>query len=223
MVSLNFKNYIMKFSAEYNIENENIQKLVKDFESKNISDPAELSILVYEYVRDTWYYSPLRLSLIPEEWEIEYLITRKKGHCIDKSIILITLLKALGIEARLGLAKVRNHIAAERVVAFLGTDILVPHGYVEILLDNKWVKATPAFNSGLCEKLGVDVLEFNGKDDSIFQKFGVNGDQFMEYIEDYGSFDKIPVEFIEELLLSHYPILKKAGLKMGTVIDMSGE
>lgn len=207
----------------YDIENAKIQAIAKQFHAKTYANEKDLAIAVYEYVRDEWYYSPLRLSLIPEEWQVDFVIERPKGHCIDKSVILITLLKALGIEARLGLAKVKNHIAAERIVDFLGTDILVPHGYVEIFLEEKWVKATPAFNKTLCEKLGVEVLEFNGKDDSIFQKFGANGDQFMEYIEDYGSFETVPIALIEKLLHEHYPILKQAGLKLGTVIDMSGE
>lgn len=213
----------MKSNSFYDTQNTQIQKIVSSFRSKEFTSEKKIAIAAYEYVRDHWYYSPLRLSLIPEEWHIDYLIGRKIGHCIDKSIILITLLKALEIDARLGLAKVRNHIAAERVIDFLGTDVLVPHGYVEIFLENKWVKATPAFNKGLCEKIGVEVLAFNGEDDSIFQKFGVNGNQFMEYIEDYGTFELVPIVFIEKLLHDHYPILKQAGLKQGTVIDMSGE
>ena len=161
----------------YNTQNIQIQALASRFQKENYKSKKEMAIAIYEYVRDEWYYSPLRLSLIPEEWQVDYLIKREKGHCIDKSILLITLLKALNFKARLGLAKVRNHIAAERVVAFLGTDVLVPHGYVEILIEHKWVKATPAFNKSLCEKLGVEVLTFNGEEDSIFQKFGKNGDQ----------------------------------------------
>lgn len=214
---------MMQSIPYYNIENATIQKIATLLKQENYSTKKELAIAAYQYVRDEWYYSPLRLSLIPAEWQVDFLVTRTKGHCIDKSIILITLLKALGLQARLGLAKVRNHIAAERIVEFLGTDVLVPHGYVEIFLNEKWVKATPAFNKSLCEKLNVDVLDFNGEEDSIFQKFGINGTQFMEYIEDYGSFETVPVAYIEELLHHYYPILKQAGLKMGTVIDMSGE
>ena len=159
--------------------------------------------------------------LIDEDWYAENLIEREKGHCLDKSVILISILKAFDIEARIGLAKVKNHIAAESVIKFMGTDELVPHGYVEIFLDGNWIKATPAFNKSLCDKLGVDVLEFNGEDDSIFQSFGKNGDQFMEYIEDYGTYEELPLDFIEELLLNHYPLLKQFGLKRGAILDMS--
>lgn len=207
----------------YDITNPKIQSLKQQFEAKAFTTEIELAQNVYEYVRDNWQYSPLRLSLIDSEYSSNFLIDRPQGHCIDKSVLLITILKSLGIKARLGLAKVKNHIAAERIIDFLGTDVLVPHGYVEIFLENKWVKATPAFNKTLCEKLNVPVLEFNGREDSIFQSFGNDGNNFMEYIEDYGSFETVPLEFIESLLHSYYPILKEAGLEMGTVIDMSGQ
>lgn len=206
----------------YDTSNPKIQSIKELFEAKAYNSEIELAQDVYEYVRDSWQYSPLRLSLIEEEYSSNYLANRPQGHCIDKSILLITILKSLNIEARLGLAKVKNHIAAERIVEFLGTDVLVPHGYVEIYLEDKWVKATPAFNKTLCEKLNVPVLDFNGREDSIFQSFSNDGTQFMEYIEDYGSFDTVPLELIESLLHSYYPILKEAGLKMGTVIDMNG-
>ena len=205
----------------YKLETSKGKEILHSFEDKKNLPKKELAIEIYNYVRDNWTYSPLRLSLIDEDWYAENLIEREKGHCLDKSVILISILKAFDIEARIGLAKVKNHIAAESVIKFMGTDELVPHGYVEIFLDGNWIKATPAFNKSLCDKLGVDVLEFNGEDDSIFQSFGKNGDQFMEYIEDYGTYEELPLDFIEELLLNHYPLLKQFGLKRGAILDMS--
>ena len=202
----------------FDTKNPFIQKVVSELTNEKQSE-TEKAIILYNYVRDNWYYSPLRISLKEEDYQIDNLVDRKKGHCIDKAIILITLLRAVNIKANLGLAKVQNHIAAEKVVAFLGTNVLVPHGYVDIFLNQKWVKATPAFNDSLCEKIGVSPLEFNGLEDSIFQKFDTSGTQFMEYIEDYGAFEELPILLIEELLLTHYPILKQFGLKIGTVID----
>ena len=98
---------------------------------------------------------------------------------------------------------------------------MVPHGYVEIFLEEKWVKATPAFNKSLCEKLNVHVLEFNGEEDSIFQEYcAENENKFMEYIEDYGTFETNPLDKIETLLLEHYPILNQIGFKENRLIDL---
>jgi hypothetical protein len=51
-------------------------------------------------------------------------------------------LRAQKIPARLGLAKVKNHIAVDQIVEKFGSDVLVPHGYIEIYLDNKWKSHT---------------------------------------------------------------------------------
>ena len=45
------------------------------------------------------------------------------------------------------------------------------HGYVELELDGRWVKATPAFDRALCEHFGVLPLEFDGREDSVFQPY----------------------------------------------------
>ncbi len=208
----------MKPNYYYNYNDNSIQKMIKPFIEKKLNK-IDLAIEIYIFVRDNWKYSPTRFSLIKDDWKASNLIKSTKGHCIDKSVILITLLQAVDIPARLGLAKVKNHIAVDKIIELLETDVLVPHGYVEIFLNNKWVKATPAFNKSLCEKLGVEVLEFNGKEDSIFQKYSKNNSQFMEYIEEYGHFESIPFDFMKELLFTNYPILKKLGLKDGSVVD----
>ena len=140
---------------------------------------------------------------------------KSHGHCIDKAILYITGLRALDIPAKLHLAKVKNHIAVERLTEKFGTNELTPHGMVDVYLDGKWVKATPAFNTELCRLTGVEPLEFDGEHDSIFQQFNGKGDEFMEYLEDYGSFDDVPIGFIHQNMKENYPnllnLLNEAG------------
>jgi hypothetical protein len=109
--------------------------------------------------------------------------------------------------ARIHLAKVKNHIAVERLVEKFGTNELTPHGMVDVFINEKWVKASPAFNATLCAKCQVEPLEFNGEEDSVFQEYNHNGQAFMEYIEDYGHFDDMPLEFIINNMKTHYPQL----------------
>jgi hypothetical protein len=60
-------------------------------------------------------------------------------------------------------------------------------------LEGKWVKATPAFNKELCARHRVAPLEFNGREDSIFQPFNQENNWFMEYLDFLGTYDDIPV------------------------------
>jgi transglutaminase-like putative cysteine protease len=70
------------------------------------------------------------------------------------------------------------------------------HAFVEFYLEGKWVRATPAFNKELCERHKVVPLEFNGREDSIFQAYNLENKKFMEYVEFHGSYADIPVDTI---------------------------
>lgn len=205
----------------FDLSDEKIQSAVAFLYNEDELTEREFAVKAYLYVRDTWPYYPYRFSLINEDWKASELITHKRGHCIDKVVILIAILRAAHIPARLGLAKVKNHIAVDHIIEKFGTDVLVPHGYIEIYLDSNWIKATPAFNKELCELLNVDVLEFDGQTDSVFQAFNQTGNQvFMEYLEDYGTFNEVPLVLMYELMKQHYPKIKETGISLGTVINL---
>jgi len=190
----------------YNFSDPVVQEFLKKVDQQQSKN--EQAIELYLLVRDGWKYNPLVYHTKKEHFTASEIMQREGGHCLDKSIILITGLRALGIPAKIHLAKVKNHIGVERIIELLGNDELAPHGYVEAMLNGKWVACAPAFNQSLCEKLGVDVLEFNGKNDSIFQPYNAKGDQFMQYLEDYGTFDDFPYDFVMQTLVNHYPKLK---------------
>jgi transglutaminase-like putative cysteine protease len=169
-------------------------------------DEKSKAISLYHAVRDHWRYNPLKIHTHKEDWRASEIIERVDGHCLDKSIILVACLRAVNLPARLHLAKVKNHIAVERIIERFGHDELTPHGMVDILLDGRWVKVSPAFNKELCDKLNVHALDFDGENDSIFQQFSKSGALFMEYIEDYGSFEDVPLDFIFQNMQENYGI-----------------
>jgi transglutaminase-like putative cysteine protease len=212
------KQYIEE-TFHFDLSNEKIQSAVTFLNSEGPLTHKEFAIKAYLYVRDNWPYYPYRFSLINEDWKASELIGHNKGHCIDKVVILIAILRAAQIPARLGLAKVKNHIAVDQIVEKFGSDVLVPHGYIEIYLDSKWIKATPAFNKELCKLLNVHPLEFDGETDSVFQEFDQTGNQvFMEYLEDYGTFNEVPLPLMLELMRTHYPKIKETGITLGSVL-----
>lgn len=167
-----------------------------------ISDPIERAKVVYLDVRDNWRYNPYNIDLEPQIMKASNIFNRKlkEGYCVEKACLLGAMARAVDIPARFFFCDVRNHIGVENLIKVLKTDILVFHGGVEMYLEGKWVKATPAFNEALCRYLNVAPLNFNGKEDSIFQQYNEEGDQFMEYLKDHGLFSDIPhAKFVEEL------------------------
>lgn len=181
---------------------------VIDFAEKavaNATSPIEKAVKLYYAVRDGFNYNPYNIDLTIDAMKASALLTRDNGYCVEKACLLAATARVVGIPSRLGFAKVRNHIATEKLEERLKTNVLVFHGYTELFLGGKWVKATPAFNKSLCEKLNVDSLEFNGLEDSVFQSYNQQGGEFMEYLHDYGTFHDIPRDlFISELKI-HYP------------------
>ncbi|MES2398232.1 MAG: transglutaminase-like domain-containing protein [Bacteroidota bacterium] len=171
------------------------------------TDPIEKAVKIYYAVRDGFQYNPYDLDLSPEALKASSLLKRNYGYCVEKACLLAACARVAGIPSRLGFAKVRNHIATEKLEEILKTNVLVFHGFTELFLEGKWVKATPAFNKTLCERLKVESLEFDGREDSVFQSYNQEGSQFMEYLHDYGNFDDVPYELFISELVKHYPHL----------------
>lgn len=184
--------------------------LIEEF-SRSCSDdgltPRALAVCLYYKIRDDIFYDPFDIRFDFENVTSSSVIEKTHGHCIDKAGLMVACCRHVGIPARIGLAKVRNHMGTARLEKILKTDILVPHGYAEIYLNEKWIKCTPAFNKSLCEKLGVKPLEWDGESDSLFQQFDREDGGFMEYIEDYGTFEDIPQNLIFWLMKKEYPHL----------------
>lgn len=184
--------------------------------------PQKFAVKAYYYIRDAWPYNPYRISLKENDWKASEISAHKTGHCLDKAVLFISVLRANNIPARLGLAKVKNHIAVDDIQAKFGNDVLVPHGYVELHLNGKWVKATPAFNKTLCERLNVAPLDFDGTQDSLFQPYDSSGTtEFMEYLKDYGTFDHVPLAYMLDLMKATYPLLRERNIALGMVLNLN--
>lgn len=169
--------------------------------------PREAAVRLYYAVRERLRYNPWRVGFRREDYTASSVVLRDPalgGHCIDKALLLAGACRAVGIASRLHFATVRNHIGTAKLEEKLGTDLLVYHGYVELWLDGRWVAATPAFNRGLCEKLGVDPLEFDGVHDSVFQAYDRAAGRFMERVEDHGVHADVPFDAMIAAWRHHY-------------------
>ncbi len=187
--------------------------------TEGLDTDREKAVALYYAVRDGFQYDPYLLDLRREGLAASSVVTRDRGYCVEKAILLAALARAAGIPSRLSFYIVRNHIATGRLEELLKTDYLVFHGAAEMLLDGEWRKATPAFNRQLCEFLGVEPLEFDGTQDSIFQEFDRSGGRFMEYVHDYGAFADLPYQLYLDELGKHYShVFNEGGYKTGDLV-----
>lgn len=187
----------------YDYDSPIIKDLIKRYE--HLTSEQDIIEQLYIEVRDNWRYQPFNIGLTKAHFKASNIAKKPYGHCIDKAILFITTLRAFDIPSRLHLAKVSNHIATERLELIIGTNELAPHGLVDVFHNGKWVKCSPAFNKELCDLYHVDVLDFNGTSDAVLQEYNKKDQKFMTYLEDYGHFEDVPLDFIKATFKANYP------------------
>jgi transglutaminase-like putative cysteine protease len=159
-------------------------------------DPIEKAIKLFYAVRDGIWYDPYSPFHLPEHYRASNVLKNGRGYCVPKASLLCALGRACGIPSRVGFSDVRNQHYPKQINEFFGCDLFVYHGFVEFYLDEKWVKATPAFNIELCKKHNVAPLEFNGHEDSLFHEYNQEKKLFMEYVTYHGTYEDVPLETI---------------------------
>ncbi len=175
--------------------------------TRDVDEPIEQAVALYRFVRDEINYNAYTFKAEPHTFSASYCLQQGESYCIPKAVLLGALCRAKGIPARLGLADVRNHLASPQFLEYLQSDVFVMHGYIDLYLNGKWVKATPAFDRRLCRLMKVAPLEFDGRKDSIFHEFNDSGEQHMEYLADHGVFASVPHQQILDAVRAAYPHL----------------
>jgi transglutaminase-like putative cysteine protease len=170
----------------------------------------ERAVRLYYAVRDGIRYDPYALRVAPESLRASSTLEAGAGWCVPKAVLLAACCRAEGIPARLGFADVKNHLATERLLRLMDTDLFIWHGYVSLLLEGRWVKATPAFNIEMCRRFEVLPLEFDGTADSLLQPYSARNLRHMEYVRDRGLFDDLPLEAMAADMRAVYPRLLAA-------------
>ena len=186
---------------------ESTHRSVMDFAQSHLGDASsdvDRAVRLFYAVRDIIRYDPYRIDLTTTGMKASTTLETGRGWCVSKAILLAACCRSIEIPARLGFADVRNHLSTERLRQRMRTDIFYWHGYTEVFLDGNWVKATPAFNIELCEKFRLLPLEFDGKNDSLYHPFDIEGNRHMEYVNQRGTYADLPLDEIIRTFRQEY-------------------
>ena len=169
------------------------------------ADDREKAVALYRAVRDGVRYNPFQNFTLDDAYRGSTCLERGEGWCVPQAALLAACARASGIPARVGYADVKNHLTTPALTAKMGTDLFVFHGYTDLFLEGKWVKATPAFNLAMCTRFRVKPLEFDGREDSIFHPFDADNRRHMEYVSFRGTYADVPADEIRRVFAETYP------------------
>ncbi|MGN6147993.1 MAG: transglutaminase-like domain-containing protein [Rhizomicrobium sp.] len=165
-------------------------------------EAAKASAIFY-FVREIVYHAADFAEL--NSYRASHVLKSGYGYCGAKASLFAALCRAAGLPARILFADVTNHISTPKHQASFGTNLYAWHGYNEVMVDGRWVKASPTFNSSMCAKVGVTPLEFDGRGDAILQAFDKEGRTFMRYEKFHGAFHDVPAKFLAAEMYRLYP------------------
>ena len=183
---------------------------IRDFVAATVDGGGtakDQAVRLYYAVRDGIRYDPYSASMQREAMRASTTVINRVGYCVPKALLYAACLRAVGIAARPGFADVKNHLSTEKLTRLMGTDIFAWHGYVSMWLNDKWVKATPAFNLDMCQRFGVRPLDFDGETDSLMHPYNSANQRHMEYVRQRGEFDDLPYEELVGDMHRMYPQL----------------
>lgn len=169
-----------------------IRKLVRQLVPAE-TNPARTATSLFEWVRDSIAYDVASPFFLPEHYQPEFIIERRRGFCIPKAVLLAALARAAGIPARLVFADIVNHQTPAELRQQLGSNIFVYHCYNELWLDGRWVKVVCSFDAALCARHGFPLVEFDGRHDALFPTHDASGKPFIEYVRHHGPRADLPL------------------------------
>jgi transglutaminase-like putative cysteine protease len=184
--------------------------LIQEFARKSLSagDTAlAQAIDLYYRVRDGIRYTPYLDYANPEVYRASSVLQKGFGFCVSKASLLAACGRVLQIPARIGFGDVTNHLNSPRLREINNGDIMRWHAFTEFYLEERWVKATPAFNLELCTRFRIKPLEFDGREDSIFHPYDADERRHMEYLQMRGSFADVPLADILSTWRTYSPKL----------------
>lgn len=192
-----------------------------DFNKKTVMNKAleitdgsdsqkEKAIALFYWVRDEIKYNmALFVPKVKNYFIASKTIKRREGFCVSKSILLSTLARAVGIPARIHLCDLINHLISQKIIDFMGHNVMYYHGYSEFYLKNKWIKLTPSFDKATALKAGfLPMVEFDGENDAVFPPYDINGNKFGEYVRDRGVYADLPLDDIDKLFQEKYKMYR---------------
>lgn len=167
--------------------------------------PVAKARALFYFVRDEVRYDMAPDLSTPDDWQASHVLEVGRGFCQQKASLLTALARAAGIPAVICIQAVRDHRMLPRVVEFLGSNVLYPHGLSALWLEGRWVRLDASLDKRLCERAGLPPMEFPAPGaDTLMVTHDLAGQQAYELLEDLGLYQEMPEWAVQRVLGSHF-------------------
>ena len=185
----------LRATAAFDCDNESIREKAHDItnDQQQVADKAKS---LFYFVRDEIKFIPLLPVDHLESYRASKILKTGGGMCIQKAVLLAALARAVGIPARLHFVDIRNHRVPDKIREVMDTNLFPYHGYDELYIEDKWVKATPTFELKVCQENRLVPVEFDGKSNGMLPSHDLDGNPHIEYLQDHGLYEDIPLDEI---------------------------
>ncbi len=163
-----------------------------------ILQERDKAVRIFNFVRDQIRYNVYSPRPSPEDFKASHVLARKEGYCVQKAVLLVALVRAARIPARLRFAEIRQHLVSPSFLEKRGSNIFPFHGLADLYIDGRWVKATPTYDSEYCKKAGVEPVTFDGENDALLPLYALDDRLNVEYLKDRGFFEDLPLDEIRK-------------------------
>lgn len=157
---------------------------------------------IFYFVRDNIRYNVYSPRASDDDFKASIVLARGEGYCVQKAVLLVALARAAGIPARLRFAEIRIFHTAKSIAEKRGSNVFPCHGLADLSVDGNWIKATPTYDIGYCRKAGIAPVEFDGTYDALLPLNTLDGRLNIEYVQDRGFFDDLPLNEIRKASVS---------------------
>jgi len=203
----------LKPTPTIDCETRSIKEKAQELTSRQEKITEKAKSLFY-FVRDEIKYDLYSPHYLPEHYRASTILDRGGGYCVQKAVLLAALARAIGIPARLRFANIRNYLLSEKLAEMFGTNLMVYHGYNELFIEGKWIKATPTFDLNMCQENRIVPVEFDARKDAVFHSHNQDGEVHIEYICDHGHYQDLPFDEIRIARIHGYGSEVAERLKM---------
>ena len=201
----------LKSTEAINSNHEAIQEVAKKLTSDCTSD-IEKAIKLFYFVRDSISYNVYMISMYLDDFKASATLTRGKGYCVQKAVLLAALGRTASVPTRLIFAKIKNHRVSAHLIEQIGTNIFSRHGYNQFYLHGKWVSAAATFDKELCHRNGLRTVEFDGGHDATLPQTDLAGNPYIEYLEIYQPRADLPLAWVTKEISEIWGAEKRAWL-----------